>query len=102
MSGIFKKVTHQAIKEMVEEHAIEGKFGLLLDETALDKLCHQISDFFIMSLDVRTKAQNFAVASEEEEIYQPIEKNRDYAPQVTLPRQKVAMSQDELKRLGRF
>ena len=57
MSQIFRIATCQAIREIVEESAIEGRFGLLLTEEGIDKISNRVVDLFEMTLQLRAKTQ---------------------------------------------
>lgn len=57
MSQIFRIATCQAIREIIEESAVEGRFGLILTEDGIDKISHRVVDLFEMTLELRAKTQ---------------------------------------------
>ena len=57
MSQIFRIATTQAIREIIQESAVEGRFGLLLTEESIDKISERVVDLFEMTLKLRAKTQ---------------------------------------------
>ncbi len=57
MSQIFRIATCQAIREIIEDSAIEGRFGLILADDGIDKISNRIVDLFEMTLELRAKTQ---------------------------------------------
>ncbi|WP_186643979.1 hypothetical protein [Fluviispira vulneris] len=57
MSQIFRTATSQAIREIIEESGVEGRFGLILTEDSLEKITHRVVDLFEMTLELRAKTQ---------------------------------------------
>lgn len=57
MGQIFRIATCQAIREIIEENAVEGRFGLILTEEGVEKISHRIVDLFEMTIQLRTKTQ---------------------------------------------
>jgi hypothetical protein len=57
MSQIFRIATCQAIREIIEESAVEGRFGLILTDDGIDKISNRVVDLFEMTLDLRAKTQ---------------------------------------------
>ena len=57
MSQIFRIATCQAIREIIEESAVEGRFGLILTDDGIDKISHRVVDLFEMTLELRAKTQ---------------------------------------------
>ena len=57
MSQIFRMATCQAIREIIEESAVEGRFGLILTEDGLEKISNRVVDLFEMTLELRAKTQ---------------------------------------------
>jgi len=57
MSQIFRIATSQAIREIIEESAVEGRFGLLLTEEGIEKISQRVVDLFEMTLQLRAKTQ---------------------------------------------
>lgn len=57
MSQIFRIATCQAIREIIEESAVEGRFGLILTEDGVEKISQRVVDLFEMTLELRAKTQ---------------------------------------------
>ncbi len=57
MSQIFRIATTQAIKEIIQENAVEGRFGLLLTDDSIEKISERVVDLFEMTLKLRAKTQ---------------------------------------------
>lgn len=57
MSQIFRIATSQAIREIIEESAVEGRFGLLLTDDGIEKIAERVVDLFEMTLQLRAKTQ---------------------------------------------
>lgn len=57
MSQIFRIATCQAIREIIEESSVEGRFGLILTDDGIEKISHRVVDLFEMTLQLRAKTQ---------------------------------------------
>ncbi|APJ03607.1 hypothetical protein [Silvanigrella aquatica] len=57
MSQIFRIATSQAIREIIEESAVEGRFGLILTDDGIEKIAQRVVDLFEMTLELRAKTQ---------------------------------------------
>ncbi|WGL59654.1 hypothetical protein QEJ31_14070 [Pigmentibacter sp. JX0631] len=57
MSQIFRIATTQAIREIIQESAVEGRFGLLLTDESIEKISERVVDLFEMTLKLRAKTQ---------------------------------------------
>ncbi len=57
MSQIFRIATTQAIKEIIQDNAVEGRFGLLLTDDSIEKISERVVDLFEMTLKLRAKTQ---------------------------------------------
>lgn len=57
MSRVFRIATMQAIKEIVEENSIAGRFGLIITEENVDEISKKVVDLFEMTLELRAKTQ---------------------------------------------
>ena len=57
MSQIFRIATTQAIKEIIQENAVEGRFALLLTDDSIEKISERVVDLFEMTLKLRAKTQ---------------------------------------------
>ncbi|RDB36400.1 hypothetical protein [Spirobacillus cienkowskii] len=55
MSQIFRIATCQAIREIIEESALEGRFGLILTNDGVEKIANRVVDLFEMTLELRAK-----------------------------------------------
>lgn len=54
-NSIFRQATMQAIKEIVEENAVSGRFGLILTEEGMEEISKRVVDLFEMTLELRAK-----------------------------------------------
>ena len=81
MASIFRTATKQAILEIIQEHAVPGRYGLILTEESSEKICEQVVDLFEMTLELRQKVQsNFQLgASTKEE--PPHNKKLNFKPE---------------------
>lgn len=79
MSQIFRIATTQAIKEIIQDNAVEGRFGLLLTEDSIEKISERVVDLFEMTLKLRAKTQELfntgSVKNEQSPAYQKNQKN---------------------------
>lgn len=57
MSSIFRMATTQAIKDIVQEHAVEGRFGFIVTEESMDEISKKVVDLFEMTLELRAKTR---------------------------------------------
>ncbi len=58
MSTVFRIATTQAIREIVEENAVSGRFGLIVTEENIEEIAKRVVDLFEMTLDLRAKTQD--------------------------------------------
>lgn len=57
MASVFRIATEQAIKEIVEENGVIGRFGLIVTEESLNEISKKVVDLFEMTLELRSKTQ---------------------------------------------
>lgn len=53
--NIFRTATKQALREIIEESAIDGRFGFILGEDGIEKATERIVDLFEMTLELRSR-----------------------------------------------
>lgn len=58
MASVFRIATEQAIKEIVEENAVCGRFGLIITEENITEISKKVVDLFEMTLELRSKTQD--------------------------------------------
>ncbi|MES2614229.1 MAG: hypothetical protein V4591_02320 [Bdellovibrionota bacterium] len=57
MATVFRIATEQAIKEIVEENSVSGRFGLIVTEENIAEISKKVVDLFEMTLELRSKTQ---------------------------------------------
>lgn len=70
MATVFRIATEQAIKEIVEENSVSGRFGLIVTEENVAEISKRVVDLFEMTLELRSKTQDIfgqAVSSAKQE-----------------------------------
>lgn len=95
MSQIFRIATSQAIREIIEESAVEGRFGLLLTDDGIEKIAHRVVDLFEMTLQLRAKTQEmfssgFSGAQQNQSNSRPSKGNYQSEEKPPFPRSKNA------------
>lgn len=58
MATVFRIATEQAIKEIVEENSVSGRFGLIVTEENILEISKKVVDLFEMTLELRSKTQD--------------------------------------------
>ena len=58
MATVFRIATEQAIKEIVEECSVSGRFGLIVTEENIEEISKKVVDLFEMTLELRAKTQD--------------------------------------------
>ncbi len=64
MTSIFRMATMQAVKEIVEENSVSGRFGHIVTEENIEEISKKIVDLFEMTLDLRAKTQEIFALSQ--------------------------------------
>ena len=52
--SIFRIATKQALREIIEDHATQGRFGVVLSDESLEMATERIVDLFEMTLTLRS------------------------------------------------
>lgn len=67
MTSVFRIATMQAIKEIVEDSSVAGRFGHILTEESITEISKKVVDLFEMTLELRAKTQDiFGQASKQQ------------------------------------
>lgn len=81
MASVFRIATMQAIKEIVEECSVAGRFGLIVTEENLEDISNKVVDLFEMTLELRAKTQDmFGQMSSQKEAPQKRSREEQGAP----------------------
>ena len=59
MASPFETVTRVAIKELVEQHARESKFGYILTPEGYEDLCDELFELFMTSRSLKDAGDRF-------------------------------------------
>ena len=105
--SVFRTATSQAIRELVEEHGVPGRFGTILTSESVTMLCERVVDLFEFTLELRSRTQGFIGGenknsqTDSQDDFGMGESKLRPGAEVRLPRKKFALTPEEKQRLMR-